>query len=88
VPLPTQITYTASARFPTPSLSAQSVQSELRGMIDRSSQLANPSGIQVTYDGTVVMLRGQVRDEEEARTAEGIIRLTPGVKQVKNELKY
>jgi osmotically-inducible protein OsmY len=29
-----------------------------------------------------------VKDEEEARTAEGIIRLTPGVKNVTNELQY
>ena len=72
----------------TPAQIATNMQSDLRSVIDRSSSIANPRGIEVSTDGAVVVLRGRVKDEEEAATAEGIIRLTPGVKGVKNELKY
>jgi osmotically-inducible protein OsmY len=57
-------------------------------MFDRSSMLANPRGIDVRMDGNVVVLRGTVRDEDEAKTAEGMVRLTPGVLTVRNELTY
>src|SRR5256885_7103062 len=49
---------------------------------------SNPRGIEVVSDGAVVVLRGAVRDEDEARLAENMIRLTPGVRDVKNELKF
>ena len=65
------------------------MQTDLRTMIDRSSMLANPRGIEIAVGAdNVVVLRGAVRDEDEAKTAEGMIRLTPGVREVRNELKY
>lgn len=92
VQLPRQISYTMTMRMPmpksTPVQIATQMQTDLRSVIDRSSSIANPKGIEVVTDGSVVVLRGRVKDEEEAATAEGVIRLTPGVKAVKNELKY
>jgi osmotically-inducible protein OsmY len=50
--------------------------------------LSNPQGISVSVQpNNVVVLRGTVRDASEARLAEGMIRLTPGVRQVQNELR-
>lgn len=88
VPLPRQIAYTATMRMPIPAVQAEPMRAELRGVLDRSSMIANPKGIEVLTNGPVVVLRGRVKDEDEAKTAEGIVRLTPGVKDVQNELKY
>ena len=43
-------------------------------------------GIQVVMDGPVVVLRGTVGDRDERLLAEDIIRLTPGVRDVRNQL--
>ena len=44
--------------------------------------------VQVQVDGSAVVLRGAVRDGDEARLVEGLVRLTPGVGRVANELSY
>ena len=89
--LATQMRPVASAvrvRFQTPALSQAAMTSDISTAIGRSSFLTAPANIQVHHDGQHVVLRGQVKDEEEARTAEGIARLTPGVRTVKNELIF
>jgi hypothetical protein len=56
------------------------------------SQLANspsfPAGknISVTVENNVVILRGKVADDHERDLAEAVIRLSPGVYNVRNEL--
>jgi hypothetical protein len=87
-PLARQIAYPAVARFDVPVAVPNAVQVELRGMIDRSTAIANPAGVQVVADGGMVVLRGAVRDQDEARTVEGMVRLTPGVRSIRNELTY
>ena len=65
------------------------MQTELRGMLNRSTMISNPAGVQLAMaDGGTVVLRGAVRNQDEARTVEGMIRLTPGVRAIKNELTY
>ena len=55
----------------------------------RSSNIANAKGISVVAgEGGVVVLKGAAKDEDEARLIEGMIRLTPGVRSVQNELKF
>jgi osmotically-inducible protein OsmY len=62
---------------------------DVRGVIERSVVLSNPRGIDVAVaEGGTVVLRGNVRDQDEARLAEGMIRLTPGVREVQNQLTY
>ncbi|MBX9579943.1 MAG: BON domain-containing protein [Gemmataceae bacterium] len=85
------IAYPAQVRFAAPPVTPTAVQADLRGVIDRTptSMLANPAGVQVQVaDGNTVVLRGAVRDEDEARLVEGLVRLTPGVRGIKNELSY
>lgn len=90
VPLSRQISYTATLQVPQPAPAAVAsrIQTEVRGILDRSPAIANPAGVQVVTDGPVVVLRGSARDEDEARLIEGMIRLTPGVRDVRNELQF
>src|SRR5262249_52506267 len=87
VPLTRQITYTAAVRFPTPQIIPARMQTDLQAMIGRST-IANPRGVQVLHDGQAVVLRGTAKDEDEARLIEGMVRLTPGVYEVRNELQF
>jgi osmotically-inducible protein OsmY len=57
-------------------------------VLDRSTMLSNSRGVDVSSDGPMVVLRGSVKDEDEARLVENMIRLTPGVRDVRNELKF
>jgi len=89
VPLPRQIAYTSQIQFKTPAGNAlPQLQTDLRTSIDRvpTDMLANPAGVQVNVDGRNVTLKGNVKDDEESRLVEGLVRLTPGVFNIKNEL--
>jgi hypothetical protein len=89
IALPAQIAYPAFPSFPTPPVAAPQIQADVSGMIGRSvGTIANPAGIQVSANGGTVMLRGTVRDADEARLVEGMVRLTPGVLDVRNELTF
>lgn len=89
IPIPVQINYQAVMQFRTAPVPSSQMQADLRGIIDRTSQsqLANPKGVQVITDtNNNVTLRGTVADDEEARLVEGLVRLTPGVGTIRNEL--
>lgn len=89
ISLPVQVTYPAIARFPAaPAIAAPKLQTDVAGMIGRSSMIANPAGIQVTADGSIVTLRGAAKDADEARMIAGMVRMTPGVRGVVNELSF
>jgi len=90
IPLPVQITYAAVADFNSPPVVAPQLQSDLSGMINRSlGAIANPAGVQVVLGaGNNVLLRGTVQNAREARLVEGMVRLTPGVGFIKNELSF
>ncbi|MDB5311684.1 MAG: hypothetical protein JWO38_5886 [Gemmataceae bacterium] len=88
IPLPRQIAYAARVRFAVEPAAPAQILTDLRGVIARAPMLANPAGVQVQMDGTAVVLRGSVRDEDEARLVEGLVRLTPGVGVIRNELAF
>jgi hypothetical protein len=88
VPQTVAISYPALIRFPTTPLAPSQVQADVAGMISRSTMIANPAGVQVTVDGTTVILRGSAKDEDEARMIANMARLAPGVRAVKNELTF
>ena len=67
--------------------STGNVESDLRLMIDGMSGIANPKGVQIITDAdNNVTLRGSVKDSDEARFVEGLVRITPGVREITNEL--
>jgi BON domain len=72
-------------RFRPPAVSQ--LQPGLQQVIDRSSTLASGgNNVRVSVDGQTVILRGLVADDHDRRLAESLVRLTPGVSQVRNEL--
>jgi hypothetical protein len=81
-------TYITVLGFTPPASAARTngrLRADVQDVVARSSALS-ARGIQVSVDGEVVVLRGVVPDEHQARLAEGVIRLTPGVREVRNEL--
>ena len=84
-----QIAYTATLKFAAPSVTAPQMQIDLRGMLDTSSGIADAKAVSVTAaEGGLIVLKGNAKDEDEAKLIEGMIRLTPGVRNVQNELKF
>lgn len=89
VPLPAQINYVAVMRFPTPPVAPTKIHTEIRGVLDNSSLVSNGKAVQIITDvNNNITLRGNVKDEDEARLIEGIVRLTPGVANIANELSF
>jgi hypothetical protein len=88
VQLPIQITHTAIATFPVTPVAASQLQSDIAGMIARSSVITNHANVSVIVNQGIVTLRGTVGDLEEAKTIASMIRLTPGVRRVQNELTF
>lgn len=88
VPLARNISYQGVLKFQAPVATPTQVQADLRGMLDRSNMIANPRNVLIQLDGPGVILRGSAVDEDEARMIEGMVRLTPGVQFVTNELQY
>jgi hypothetical protein len=87
IPLPVQIAYTARMQFPTPPVPAGKITSEVRAIIDNTSAIANPKAVQIITDANNnVTIRGTVKDDDEARLIEGLVRITPGVGAITNEL--
>jgi hypothetical protein len=62
------------------------VQSDLQQSLSHSDRLPSRDGIRVEVDGSTVVLRGTVTDDHERRLAEALARLTPGVRDLRNEL--
>jgi hypothetical protein len=87
IPLPRQISYTATLNFRAPVATMPEVATGLRTTLSESSMLTNPAGIGLAMDGATVVLSGTVPTDDEARLVEGMVRLTPGVRDVRNELK-
>lgn len=60
---------------------------EVRSVLDRSTSLPSRGNIQLRMNGPGLILEGTVADERERRLAEGLVRLTPGVREVENRLQ-
>ncbi|MGF1579652.1 MAG: BON domain-containing protein [Gemmataceae bacterium] len=78
----TQPGYTLRIRPPTPTR----LRTDAFQVIRSSSRLPSASGINVGVRGRTVVLSGTVASVRERRRAEAILRLTPGVRIVQNDL--
>jgi hypothetical protein len=88
VSLPVQVSYPAIAKFDPAPMTAPRLQADVAGLIGRSTMIANPAGIQALVDGDTVTLRGTAKSADEARMIAGMVRMTPGVRGVVNELTF
>lgn len=79
--------YAAVIAFDHPTTPPSRLQTDLQAILDRSSSLSPNRSIQVLVDGPVVVLRGTVASEHDRRLAENMLRLTPGVHEIRNELQ-
>jgi len=85
IPVQVQINYSAQMRFTAPPVPVAQIQAELREAINGS--ISNSKSVQVITDANNnVVLRGSVKDDEELRLVEGLVRITPGVRAITNEL--
>jgi hypothetical protein len=80
------ISYATEVRFPAPPIVPSQLQLELQGVVNRTSMVRQPANIRVEVAGNTVILRGRVADDDERRLVEGMVRLEPGVHEVRNEL--
>jgi len=88
IPLPYQISYAAVPDFKIDPLSAAQIQATVIADLRRSKEVSYPSTVSISTDGNVVTIRGNTKDRKEARAIEAMIKMTPGVRGVKNELSY
>jgi hypothetical protein len=82
-----QVSYAATVAFRSPPISTPALRSNLQAVVARSSAIGVPGRVRVEADGDVIVLRGRVADDDEKRLVEGMIRLEPGVHEVRNELE-
>jgi hypothetical protein len=81
------IPYVTQPNFRAPQVTPSQVEASLNTIIASSPRLADSRDtIQVSMDGPVVILRGLVADEEQRQIAADILRISPGVGEVRNEL--
>lgn len=81
------VPYVFTTGFPAQHASGSRLADELRDVIARSTSLSSKDSIRVSVEGQVAVLRGTVSDDHDRRLAEGLIRLSPGVHGVRNELR-
>ena len=81
-----RVSHTAELEFRVKPIETTQLQADLQAMLNRSSTLKNPNAVTVVLEGPVAILRGKVADEDEKRLVEGMMRLTPGIRGVRNEL--
>jgi hypothetical protein len=81
------ISYAATVRFAPPAGLAPTVRADLQEMFDRSGVIRRPASIRVEAEGDVIVLRGKVQSADDKVLAEGMVRLEPGVHEVRNELE-
>jgi hypothetical protein len=68
-------------------LGASRLQADVQGIVANSTMFSNNKSIQIGMDQGTLVMRGKVASDRERRMAEGLVRLSPGVNSVRNELQ-
>jgi osmotically-inducible protein OsmY len=63
------------------------LQGALQDSITQSQRISANRNVRVSIEGEVVVLQGYVDTPRDSRIAEGLMRSTPGVRDVRNELQ-
>jgi hypothetical protein len=79
--------YATQPAFPIARPANSRLVAESRDVIASSTRLPSRASIRVTAEGPAIVLNGTVSDEHERRLAEALVRLTPGVHEVQNNLQ-
>ena len=64
-----------------------SLQTQFAHSYAGAASLPSAANVKIVVDGDVVTMTGEVRSTVEMRLAEALVRLEPGVRQVRNELQ-
>jgi hypothetical protein len=80
-------TYSAAIGFKYRPVASSRVMDDAAAALARSSSLEASRGIKVAMDGSTLVLRGEAADDHDSRLAEALVRMTPGVHDVRNELR-
>jgi hypothetical protein len=78
--------YITQIAFAVPAPPRAELRADLVRAIAQAPDLPSRAGITVQVDGDAVVLQGRVATNEERRVVESLVRLTPGVNVVRNEL--
>ena len=81
------VPYTAGPGFDYRPTGPSVTRSEVEQVLARSTSLNPDRAIRVVVQGPAVVLRGTVASDHDRRLAEALIRLSPGVREVRNELE-
>jgi hypothetical protein len=82
-----QYVTTLADDFPLVQHAPGQLERDVRELLLRSSSLKSRGSIIVSVDGPVVILRGTALSSRDRRLAEALVRLTPGVRDVVNEIE-
>jgi hypothetical protein len=78
-------TYITSLGFNYTPPAPPQMKESAQAVLSRSSSL--PKDLRVSMDGATVVLQGKVTDASQRRLAENLVKLTPGIGPVRNELQ-
>jgi osmotically-inducible protein OsmY len=80
--------FVTTVGFDAPRIAPTRMQTEVSQALANSTALAGSKGIKVAFDRAGnVLLTGQVASDHDRLLAEGLVRMTPGVHEVRNELQ-
>jgi hypothetical protein len=84
---PRAVAFTTTVGYPMPATEPTRMRADLQAVIAQTSALPSRERIQTLEQGDAIVLRGSVGSLQERQLAEAILRLSPGVFNVRNELE-
>jgi osmotically-inducible protein OsmY len=79
--------YSTSLGFEYKQESSDAVLAKVMETLANASRLPNRKNIVVVLDGNTFVLQGTAANDHERRLTEALVRLTPGVREIRNEIE-